>query len=149
MSIMQGDKCWVQGSKKHYGVCTGLGADGQLWFVHNTPTGGVEHTNVTAFAWGRPIHVEQRAAPGMEAVVVARALALIGRQYNLLFFNCEHLANLAANGKAESPQVQQGVVLTSIIGGFVLALLNQNGTSVDGNGYRRDSSGRFASRRWW
>jgi hypothetical protein len=146
--ISQGDKCWVQSFlTKHYGVCTGLGPDGQLWFVHNTPDGGVVHATQSAFAGGRPIHVEQRAVPGQQAVVAARALSLVGRRYDLLSFNCEHVANLAANGRAESKQVQRGVVATVSL--ILLALANQNGTAVDRNGYRRDGSGRFASRRWW
>jgi hypothetical protein len=148
MNILEGDKCWVQGRKRHYGVCTGLGRDGQLWFVHNTPSGGVEHTPIAAFAGGQPIHVEQRPAPGTEHIVVARALSLVGRQYNLLFLNCEHVANWAVTGKAESPQVQQRVLWTGVAGLF-LAFLNENGTSVDRQGYRRETGGRFASRRWW
>ena len=147
--ISQGDKCWVQSSKKHYGVCTGVGPDGQLWFVHNTRLGGVVHTTWKDFAGAWPVHVEQRAQLGQEAAVAERALSFVGQRYDLLFFNCEHVANLAANGKAESKQVQQGVVVTGIVSAILLALANQNGTSVDQHGYRRGGSGRFASRRWW
>lgn len=146
--ISQGDKCWVQVNKKHYGVCTGFGSDGEPWFVHNTREGGVVHTTRKGFAGNRPIQVEQRAQPGQVANVVARALSLVGRTYDMLFFNCEHLANLAANGQAKSRQVQQGVMATGFLSLLFLALVNQNGTTVDDNGYRRNSSGRFASRRW-
>jgi hypothetical protein len=146
--IAQGDKCWVQSFlKKHYGICTGFGTDGRPWFVHNTPDGGVVHTPSERFARDAEIHVEQRARPGQEAAVAQRALDLVGRQYDLLAFNCEHLANLAANGAAESKQVRN--VVATGIGLALLAWANQNGTSVDRSGYRRDSSGRFASRRWW
>lgn len=149
MILAQGDKCWVQSFVKHYGVCTGYSAHGEPCFVHNTPSGGVVHTTRAQFAGNLAIHIEQRARPGQEAVVAARALDLVGREYNLLFFNCEHAANLAATGKAESKQVQTGVVITTILSAIALAVANQNGTYVDHNGQRRNGTGRFASRRWW
>jgi hypothetical protein len=146
--IAQGDKCYVQSFlKKHYGICTGLWPDGRLWFVHNRPDGGVVHTPREGFAGDAEIHVEQRARPSQGAAVAQRALDLVGRSYDLLGFNCEHAANLAANGAAESKQVRN--VVATGIGFAFLAWVNQNGTSVDRSGYRRDGSGRFASRRWW
>lgn len=99
------------------------------------------------FAKDRPIHIEQRAQPGEEELVAGRALALVGQNYDLLQFNCEHVANFAANGRAESGQVRRAIV--GVAGAVFVALLNQNGTSVDDNGYRRNRYGRFASRRWW
>jgi hypothetical protein len=145
--IMLGDKCWVQlFLKKHYGICTGLGPDGRLWFVHNTPGGGVVHTTQDEFAGGGAIEVEQRAW-GQGAAVAQRARNLVGQRYDLLTFNCEHAANLAAGGIAASRQVRN--VLATAASAVVLTWLNQNGTSVDRNGYRRADNGRFASRRWW
>lgn len=145
--IVKGDKCWVQGRKRHYGVCVGHDWSGRPEFVHNTPAGGVVYSNRQGFGGSRAIMVEQRAPAGRVDEVVARAWALVGKEYNLLFFNCEHVASLALTGKAESPQVQAGVGW-SLFGLLLLAIVNNNGTSVDGNGYRRNSSGRFASRRW-
>ena len=147
--IRQGDKCSVPGTVpliKHYGICVGFARDGQTLFVHNVADGVVLVTG-EGFAAGRPITVEQRAQPGQEGLVAQRALALRGRKYDLLVFNCEHAANLAANGMSESKQVQRAVVAG--LGFAVLAYLNQDGTSVDRNGYRRNGSGQFASRRWW
>jgi hypothetical protein len=115
--------------------------------VHNTPDGGVEHVPEQAFTQGRAIYIEQRAVAGQETLVVQRALALVGRKYDLFAFNCEHAANLAANGRAESSQLQGMVRLGLAVAG--LMLVNQNGSAVDENGYRRDASGRFASRLWW
>ncbi len=149
MMIQQGDKVWVRLTKKHYGVCTGYGSDGEPWFVHNTSEAGVVETTRKGFAGNRPIYIEQRAPAGYEAVVAERARSLVGKDYSMLSFNCEHVANWAATGQAESKQVQQGVVATGLISAVLLAIANQNGTSVDGNGYRRDGSGRFAARRWW
>ncbi len=145
--IKKGDKCWVQGRKKHYGVCVGHDIYRRPEFVHNTLAGGVVYTDRQGFGGNRPITVEQHAPAGRADEVVARAWALVGKEYNLFLFNCEHVASLALTGKAESPQLQTGVGL-SLLGLFVLALVNNNGTSVDYNGYRRNSSGQFATRRW-
>lgn len=79
--------------------------------------------------------------------MVNRALALVGRQYSLLSFNCEHVASLAANGSAESKQVQSGLALSALVGAIALVIANENGTSTDYNGQRRDGRGRYASRR--
>jgi hypothetical protein len=150
-TVKLGDKCSVPGKLspliKPYGVCVGFAANGSPMFVHNVAEGVVlaaEH----GFAQGRVITIEQRALSGHESVVAQRALALVGRKYDLFTFNCEHAANLAANGRAESKQVQRGVVAASV-GGLLLWLANENGTSVDRSGYRRNGGGRFASRRWW
>lgn len=145
--IRRGDKCWVQGWKKHYGVCIGHDGLGRPEFVHNTIAGGVVYSDRKGFAGHRSILVEQRAASGRADEVVARAWALVGKEYDLLFFNCEHVANLALNGRAESQQVQVGVGL-GLLSLILLAVANSDGTSVDRNGYRRNASGQFASRRW-
>jgi hypothetical protein len=152
-TLRKGDKCWVQLNKKHYGVFTGYGADGQPWFVHNTRGSGVVHETRKGFAGNHPIYIEQRAPLGQEESVVQRAFALVGRGYDMLAFNCEHVANYALNQKAESKQVQQGVVAAALVGlgtFFVTVLaVASGGTSVDDNGYRRYANGQFAPRRRW
>lgn len=145
-----GDKCWVQTNKKHYGIVVGFDRRGEPVFVHNTKRGGVVKTAVEGFAGyrRRPIQVEQRAPAGKGHVVAQRALSYVGQRYNLLSFNCEHMANLAQTGKAESKQLQEGVFWASVIGLVAAAVANENGTHVDRNGYRRNSRGQFANRRW-
>ena len=147
LSIRRGDKCWVQTHKKHYGVCVGFEPDGTPQFVHNTTTGGVVLASRKGFAGNRPINIEQHAAIGQEEAVAKRALSLVGREYRLLSFNCEHTANLAVNGVATSPQVQRAGLLSLLIAA-VLGVVNNNGTSVGGDGRRRNGRGQFAKRRW-
>ena len=147
--LKKGDKCWTRtdSGKKHYGVCVGKGPDREMWFVHNTRKDGVISTTRKGFSGNREIQIEQRAPAGQEDAVTQRALALLGRHYDMIFFNCEHVANLAVNGQATSSQVQTGVVAV----GVLLAGLwkaNNNGTSVDVSGYRRNGKGQFAKRRW-
>lgn len=147
--VWMGDKCWVQGKwKMHYGVCVGHDSRGEPLFVHNTQAGGVVLSDRLGFAGRRTINIASRAGPGQALVVAERARSFVGKKYDLLFFNCEHVANLATTGRAESPQVQQGVGW-SILGLLALAAINNNGTQVDQRGYRRDANGRFAARRWW
>ena len=134
--IRQGDKCWVRtpSGKKHYGICTGFDAAGDPCFAHNTSDFGVVHSDRKGFAGRRVIWIEQRARPGCEAMVAARADSLIGREYDLLRFNCEHAANLAAHGRAESRQVQDGVVIAGLgtmAFTFLVATLNENGTHME------------------
>ena len=142
-TLQAGDKCWVQGRKKHYGICSGYDDQGRAWFIHNVPGRGVVETLMIEFAGRKQTYIEKRAAPGFEDVVVQRARAHLGQQYELLFFNCEHLANLAADGKKQSPQLQERVFWTSVA--LIAArALSGDGTHVDSNGYRRDKRGRFA-----
>jgi hypothetical protein len=140
--IRVGDLCSVQQPfKLHYGVCVGRNSRGELVFVHNTPDGGVTYATESAFARGRPITAAAPSLPREE--VVRRARALVGQRYDLLAFNCEHAANFAASGKAESLQAQRGVALAGIAA--VLTLWPRKRTRVDCYGYRRDRRGRFAS----
>jgi len=153
MSIEKGDKCWVYigAVTKHYGVCIGHDAQGTPRFIHNTARHGkVTYATLAEFSGGKPVHVELRAMPGRADEVVRRAEQHLGTAYNLITFNCEHLANLATTGEATSWQVKAagGIFgFLAVVGG--LALANNNGTSIGSDGYRRDGSGRFATRRWW
>lgn len=142
-----GDLCWREGQvvKRHYGVCH-VAPDGQRWFVETTAGKGVRWATWAEFSLGKPVYVELAATPGEGDVVVTRAAAELGRPYDLFQANCEHLARGAATGVRESPQLQKAFLGAALAAG-VAYLLNENGTSVDPNGYRRDSNGRFGKRR--
>ena len=53
--------------------------------------------------------------------IVPRINALLGTQYNLINFNCEHFANLVQNGVASSAQVAVTIVGALIVGIGLLA----------------------------
>jgi hypothetical protein len=57
------------------------------------------------------VRIERRAPRGREDLVVARARAYLGQKYDLVLFNCEHLANVAATGQKTSPQLQRAVAV--------------------------------------
>lgn len=44
-------------------------------------------------------------------IVAQRALSLLGKNYDLLNFNCEHLANYAQTGRVASPMVAAAVIV--------------------------------------
>lgn len=145
-TLQPGDKCWVQTpTKKHYGIFIGF-YQGDFWFVHNTTKEGVVVTRRKEFAGRREIWIEGRATPGTESLVVERALGYVGQKYDMLFFNCEHLANLASRGVRESHQLQRGVFAVGALGIFAAIVGNalKDDTWVDADGRRRHRNGRFA-----
>lgn len=149
MRPSKGDLCWVQGRmKRHYGVCTGAGSDGEPWFIHATIERGVVWTTRKGFAGNKPIAVEVRADPATADTVVHRAAQSVGKPYNAFSANCEHVAREAALGRRESHQLQSAVVLSALTAGFAW-LANENGTYVDHGGYRGNAIGSFSSRRLW
>jgi hypothetical protein len=105
----KGDKIWTEGpwATKHYGIYLGYDVDGIACVVHNNKGTGVEVTSFDAFSSGNPVFLEQSAPddPRKQEEIAQRALSLLGRQYDLISFNCEDLANYAQTGTAYSTQV--------------------------------------------
>jgi hypothetical protein len=63
-------------------------------------------------------------------------------------WNCESFAKYVSQGAPDSTQATAAKGILAVIATVGFALLNENGTSVDGNGYRRAKNGQFAKRRW-
>lgn len=114
--LREGDKIWVwKSGVRHYGIVAGVCAHGVTQVVHASKSSRrVELAPMREFAAGQPIRVEQHAPIGREHVVVARAMRLIGRAYDLLNFNCEHAANYAMTGAATSDQVRTALTAIGI-----------------------------------
>lgn len=76
--------------------------------VHNRKGGCVELTTREEFSGGEPIVMHQKAVGNHyeRQQMADRAMKLIGTNYDLLNFNCEHMTNLAQRGKRESFQLQ-------------------------------------------
>ena len=81
-------------------------------FIHNDPACCVRLTDEAAFTAGRKMRLIGRAlgGPFEQEQVVQRALSLVGQPYDLLKFNCEHLAYYAQTGVARSPQLELAVL---------------------------------------
>jgi hypothetical protein len=103
----------------------------------------VQVTTWELFANG-PVYIARRAKPGWAEFVVSRARAMIGREYNLLTNNCEHFVSLAAEGVAQSPQLQRamGIALVGLIGWRAISNAPKYDSSV---GRYRGKDGRFRS----
>ena len=119
MQLQMGDKIRVSSvfGTTHYGIYIGP----YLWLehavVHNDKNGGVQVVDLDTFANGRSVAIEARVIGRWweRRVVADRALALVGREYDLFNFNCEHLVSFAQTGVARSPQVE-ALVLVLLVG---------------------------------
>ena len=119
--LQVGDKIRVDRlGYSHYGIY-----GGNNWFdgrevVHNSKGGGVIRSTLAEFADGAPIIIESRVARNYweQQAIADRAISLLGKKYDLVNFNCEHAANWAQSGKAESLQVQfaVGIALLGLLG---------------------------------
>ena len=117
-----GDKIMVdRGIYKHFGIFIGHQQTGGNSVVHNDKvSGAVVACSLFEFSGGLPVHVEERAIGTYfeRQAIVQRAVQLIGTRFDLFNFNCEHMANLALRGVAESLQVQGAVVLLALVCGL-------------------------------
>jgi len=95
-------------------------------FIHNDPACCVRLTDEATFTGGRKMRLIGRVTGGLfeQEQVVQRALSLIGQPYNLLKFNCEHLAYYAQTGVARSPQLATG--LAALLGIVFLVALGRS-----------------------
>ncbi len=100
----------------HYGIYVGGG-----YVVHNHPDGGVETVTFERFANGRPVYIEARVPWAAQEAVRQAALNLIGTQFDLFNFNCEHFVTFVQTGKPESPQLRGAVVGVAVLGLLALA----------------------------
>lgn len=137
-----GDKVRVPGrfGTDHYGIVVSGGM-----VVHACKEAGrVVRDPFASFAKGQAITIVQRAQPGFEGEVARRAETWLGRPYDLVAFNCEHLASYASSGVAASPQLQRGLVATGALLAMVSCLRVNRDWDSDVSRYR-GSDGRFKS----
>jgi hypothetical protein len=101
----------------HDGLYVGRrGFDGRD-IVHNDKSRGVVLETLEEFSGGRPVSLKRRVAKNHfeQEAIAQRAFALIGQNYDLMTFNCEHAANFAQGGRRESPQLQAAFVLLGFV----------------------------------
>jgi len=93
----------LDGLYKHYGIDCG---DGTV-IHYRKPSETIEQTSLATFSRGNPVYVAEYSDGFgyIPDVVVERAKSRLGEQdYNLLFNNCEHLANWCKTGMSHSRQ---------------------------------------------
>ncbi len=106
---------------RHLGIATGAGTVISASKYH----GGVVEETFARFRGDGDVAIERQPAPGEGADVVARARALVGRPYDPVFFNCEHLVSEAYGEGRASPQLRRVARIAAVVGltvaGIVLA----------------------------
>lgn len=93
---------------KHRGIFVGFDSLGRAWVIHNAKNECVKWDLLIVFAAGFPVTVASRIATSLQEqrMIVARAQSLLGKKYDLVNFNCDHLVNYSQAGVVSSPQLQ-------------------------------------------
>lgn len=103
------------GAYRHYAIA----ASGPYGTTAIAPSGRtskvVEEPLDSLIARGKDFRIEPMWGNFDGKTVVARARQLLGRKYNLWFFNCEHFVRLVHGLKPKSPQLRAAVAATSTI----------------------------------
>jgi hypothetical protein len=130
--LRKGDVIYAdRGLYRHYGIY-----NNDRSVIHFSPDKGAEispenayirETTLAEFLKGGEPHVDRTvhaAFPPEELVRRAQCLAGSSRgDYNLVFYNCEHLAYWCATGELESKQVKKGLVLAGAIAATTAAAI--------------------------
>lgn len=99
---------------QHHIIYLGKDKNGNRLFIENSISKGVHIVNeAQVFKDGCQItRIEKfNGTPQQRNDAIQRALKLIGKNYNLINFNCEHFANIVQYKLIESKQVQLGTGL--------------------------------------
>jgi hypothetical protein len=156
MTLEEGDKISTVGrfGTRHFGIFSGCDGAGEGWVIHASKDRmQVVEEPLPTFTEGWGVKVEKRAEAGWSHYVVASARELLGRPYDLVNFNCEHLASFAQDGTAESPQLKRGLWALAGLTFFLVGAAVPAGATAAGvrklTGYDmnvgrwRDAYGRF------
>lgn len=113
---------------QHHAIYIGIDKNGIEWIAENMVGHGVRL--VTAAAFFRDVievtRVERFKGTFAEREqAVQHAIALIGTNYDLIRFNCEHYANVVQHKQEVSNQVKNGLAL-GIAGLLVGIVLNND-----------------------
>lgn len=111
---------------KHHAIFLGEDAYGREWIAENDFNEGVRIIKADDFfnSFRKIERIEKFLGSVPQArLAVKRALALAGKPYNLITYNCEHYANEVQHGKPESKQVQTALWAMAI-GVFLIGALN-------------------------
>lgn len=117
---------------KHHGIYIGI-YNGVPLVAENQIGKGVQYISLYDFLLGNSNNliriVKFQGTEGLRKNIIPRINQLIGRQYSLLLFNCEHFAELIQNGKPNSKQVGNTLVGLGILTLIGLAIGSNNNSS--------------------
>ena len=112
---------------QHHGIYLGINGNGTHLFAENDFEKGVRIVSASDFFNGicKISRIEKFLGNNLQRhSSLQRAIALQGKTYNLIEFNCEHYSNLVQHNVSESPQLQKGFfigLLAIIFGGVYFA----------------------------
>lgn len=123
--LQRADRVTVpKGLIRHHGIYWGPDINGQHWFMENHPSSGVRFIPSEQFLQGTPRHqigIQRFIGNDWQRQqAIARAEAMWGQPYDLLFFNCEHYSGVVQSGKPESRQVQTSIAVALLTVPFLL-----------------------------
>ena len=100
-----------KGLVRHLGVCIGNGL-----VLHNSPIKGVEAVSYGEFSAGQDVQVVRKSIVN-EQEFDDRVHEVQNKEnsYQLIYNNCEHIANYLVSGEKKSPQVK-AVILGATAG---------------------------------
>jgi hypothetical protein len=102
----------------HHGIYAGV-YNGVAWVAENQIWAGVRYVSLNTFL-NNDVNNLVRVKPFMGTEIerqniIPKLNTLIGTQYNLVNFNCEHFAELIQNGKARSKQVDNSFIIMVLL----------------------------------
>lgn len=115
------------GITKHFSLYLGVDAAGTEWIAENYKWEAVRIVPAEQyFHLGRKVERIEKFNGDSVArrKTIQRALALVGKPYDLVSYNCEHYVNEVLTGKSESKQVDNivlGLLTVLIVGAIVKA----------------------------
>jgi hypothetical protein len=90
----------------HVGLYAGINWAGLEWVIHNAKGDCVRCDLLDTFGAGGPVSLHRRPkSPYEGAIIIARAQSQLGRKFDLINFNCEHLVSYAWGSGSGSPQL--------------------------------------------
>lgn len=101
---------------KHMIVYWGLDDNREEWYLENNPTTGVRWVS-GRYVDQTYIPIEVRRFPGTPSTRIEalnRATSLVGADYHLIRFNCEHYATYVQTGASFSRQSTNGVGIAAL-----------------------------------
>ena len=95
---------------KHHGIYVGIHNNVPM-VAENQANIGVHYVSLSQFLNGEElVRIERfKGSEFARNQIITRINSLLGTQYDLIKFNCEHFAELIQNGKSQSSQVKTAV----------------------------------------
>ena len=112
---------FATGLTKHHAIYLGMDTTGIEWVAENHKLLGVRAVKATAYFASAPSFIIRPFSGSYAEMIVAvqRALAEVGKPYDLINYNCEHYAEYVQNGLVFSQQVENVKALACIALGTI------------------------------